>query len=60
MPVRHFPAYSRERARAPVFALARWHPAQRLSRPCGAWRHYDALAKEYPKANRVSGVPCMR
>jgi predicted permease len=57
MPVRHFPLYSQDRARTPVFALARLAPGATIEQArAELGSRIRQFAKEYPASNRVNGV----
>jgi len=57
MPVRHFPAYSRDGVRTPVFALARLAPGATIEQArAELGGRMRQLAEDYPATNRVNGV----
>ncbi|WP_321476222.1 ABC transporter permease [uncultured Paludibaculum sp.] len=57
MPVRDYPGYSRDRARTPVFALARLAPGATIEQARAELGGVMLrLAQEYPKTNRDRGV----
>jgi predicted permease len=57
IPVRHYPGYSRDRARTPVFALARLAPGATIEQARAELGGIMLrLAKEHPGTNRDRGV----